>query len=32
MVNLAVDRDIGPDDGRALPDIPLVTWTIDRVS
>jgi arylsulfatase len=27
-----IKAEIGVDDGRELPDIPLVTWTIDRVS
>jgi arylsulfatase len=27
----AIQAEIGDDDGRELPDLPLVTWTIDRV-
>ena len=27
-----IKAEIGIDDGRELPDIPFVTWTIDRVS
>ena len=27
-----IKAEIGVDDGRELPNIPLVTWTIDKVS
>jgi len=27
-----IKAEIGVDDGRELPDIPRVTWTIDRIS
>jgi arylsulfatase A-like enzyme len=31
-LDAAVNAEIGVDDGRELPNIPRVTWTIDRIS